>query len=598
MDVYEAYRIAVDSGDLNPLRAVFPNHWLITGVKPTFIKKELAFSDKFMEAYEMEEVDGWVAKAYSYTGKHSYEQLAVYVPVGAPLRLEYEDYKLKHAWLIEEGSGIDVVHNVAFIKSIPTTQSPINKGFVHGVVYGCKGVAEELKNVDTSNLIPELRFVVCYAVMTVASTMLENLETLRLLGFTVALHLPVAINKWDAVKKSASLAIGSGTVGYECYKILVMHDDYRLVDKLQGKDINRWGFMAYIKHPRMLVEVKGVEWKTEIFEHRVVVIPYVLFTYNDESLFNINSSVFVKLVRGELASMRVNYADIISGKYCTNDVMAVVVEDNKFVEIVCEIKSRSGSIIPSGCPCCGYMLDVFQDKLICTNPKCVEIIKNNINAWVTVYYPTIKEEVLRAFIKTYNISSIADIYTTFDKGVVTEEWFIGLFVSMKDSRVQGLSKFVSLMCPKVTEVEAERMASFAKMDMSILCTMSVAQLVEIVGMTNDKALDVYNWIERNRAGFKCTLEAFMGIKINSNKLFGKTFVISGLLYERDKLGMEVKIREAGGRVIDNGKNVDYIIAGQFADEGLLKRAQGAIFPPIVIRETSFQTFIKDSAMGA
>jgi NAD-dependent DNA ligase len=122
--------------------------------------------------------------------------------------------------------------------------------------------------------------------------------------------------------------------------------------------------------------------------------------------------------------------------------------------------------------------------------------------------------------------------------------------------------------------------------------------MEIVGMTSDKAIDVVEWIGRNRAWFKCTLEAFMGIKINNNKLFGKTFVISGLLYERDKLSMEAKIRDAGGRVIDNGKNVDYIIAGQFADEGLLRRAQDAYSPPVVIRETSFQDFIKDCATGA
>lgn len=147
-------------------------------------------------------------------------------------------------------------------------------------------------------------------------------------------------------------------------------------------------------------------------------------------------------------------------------------------------------------------------------------------------------------------------------------------------------------------MEAERMSNFVKMDVQALCAMSVVQLVEIVGMTSDKALDVVEWIERNKAWFKCTLEAFMGIKINNSKLFGKTFVISGLLYERDKLSMEAKIRDMGGRVIDHGKNVDYIIVGQFADEGLLKRAQTAHFPPIVIRETSFQDFIKNCATGA
>jgi hypothetical protein len=598
MDVYGAYKIAVDSGDLEQLKAAFSKHWLITGIKPTLIKKELAFSNEFPEAYEMEEVDDWVAKAYAFSGKHSYEQLAVYIPTGTTLRLEYEEYKMKHAWLVDGKFGVDVMHSVPFIRSIPSIQNPMKNGFVHGVIYGCADVATELKSTDTSKLVPDLKFVVCYLINSNINNMSVSLETFRLLGFTVASHVSIAINKWDAVKKSASLALGSGAINYECYKILVMHDDYRIVDKLQGKDINRWGFVAYIKHPSILMEVKGIEWRTKIFEHKVVIIPYVSFLYNNEVIFNIDNSVFVKSPKNELVDMQTNYADIISGKYCIGDIMSVLIEDNKYVGITCEVKSKSGSNIPSGCPSCGCMLDVFQDKLICTNPKCIEIIKNTMNIWVGAYGPTIAGDLLVAFIKTYNISSIADIYTTFDKGVVTEERFGGLFVSMKDSRMQGLSKFLALICAKITDVEAERMCNFAKMNVQNLCAMSIVQLVEIVGMASDKAFDVVEWIERNETWFKCTLDAFIGIKINNSKLFGKTFVISGLLYERDKLSMEAKIRGMGGRVVDNGKNVDYIIVGQFADEGLLKRAQTAHFPPIVIRETSFQDFIKDSTMSA
>lgn len=597
MDVYEAYKVAVDSGDLTHLKAVFPKHYLITGIRPALTRKSLEFANAFPEAYEMREVDSWVTTAYILSGKHSYEQLAVYVPTGTDLRLEYENYVIKHAWLMDGEYGIDVSHNIPFIRSIPHGQGPINKGFVHGVISGCDDAAEELKKVDTSEVIPGLKFIVCYAIMPNSSTMTVNLDTLKALGFTVAMRIPVAINKWDAVKKSASLAIGSGAPGYECFKLLVMHDDYRLVDKLQGRDTNRWGFVAYIKHPRVLMEVRSISWKPEIFENKVAIIPYAVLSYNDDRIFDFKIPNLSKAADG-LAEMRVSYADVMSGKYHVGDVLGVLIEDQKFVDILRELQGKAARITPSGCPSCGHMLDVYVDKLICTNPKCVELVKNNVSMWVNTYFPTMDPDLLGRFIKAYSITSIADIYTTIDSGVVTEEWFADLHTAVKSSRAQGLAKFLTLLCPKLTLVEADRTSSFVKMNVPRLCRITKEQMMNSTGMILDKAADITEWMSRNMTWFEYTLEAFVGHRVSGGKLFGKTFIISGLLYERDKLSMENRIRAAGGRVIDNGKHVDYIIAGQFADEALLKRAQSLHVPPTIIRETSFKEFIKDCAMGA
>lgn len=597
MNVYEAYEIAIESGDKEQLKAIFPKHWLITGIKPTLTKKELAFADKFPEAYEMKEVDEWVTNAYVLSGKHSYEQLAVYIPAGVQLRLEYENHTVKHAWLIENGIGTDVAHQIPFIESIPSEQNPMKSGFVHGVIYGCDDISAELQKIDTSVDIPKLKFVVCYLIDKSINSMLASLDTHTLLGFTVAMRVPVTVNKWDAVKKSASLAIGSGAAGYECYKILVMHDDYRLIDKLQGKDINRWGFIAHIKHPRILGEVKSVDWRTEIFEHKVVVIPHVVFSINNDSLFDVGVPGLKKSTDG-FAEMRVNYADIISGNYRIGDVVAFMTENQKFTYITLEMQGKSSGVTPSGCPKCGHMLDVWMDKVVCTNPKCVEIIRNNIGAWINAYCTFIDEDVLMAFIRTYGIVSVTDIYTTFDRRVISEEKFAWILKVVEHSRSCGLSKFISLICPKITDVEAERMVNFARLDVATLCDMSATQMENVTGMTSDKAADVFEWFVRNRTWFKHTLDAFAGDKILKSKLFGKTFIISGLLYERDKLNMETKIREFGGRVVDTNKGVDYVIAGQFADEKLLKRAKELHVPPVIISETSFQDFIKDCATSA
>lgn len=601
MGAYEAYRIAVDSGNIEALKTAFPKHWMVTGIKPTMTKRELAFSDVFPEAYEMREVDEWVSRAYILSGKHSYEQLVVYIPAGTPLRLEYENHELKHAWITNNGVGIDVAHNVPFIESIPHDQNPMKSGSVHGVLLEQDGVdiGAELQKVDTSEVIPKLNFMVCYIIDNSVNSMLASLETCKLIGFTVAVHVPATINKWDAVKKSASLAIGSGALGYECYKILMMHDDYRLIDKLQGKDINRWGFVAHIKHPRMLGEIKQIDWRTEVFENKIVVIPHILFSYNNELLFNIGVPDLTKSTDG-IAELRATYADIISGKYRIGDVVAFIVEDQKFVSVVLEVRGKSASVTPSGCPKCGYMLDVWVDKVICTNPKCVELIRNNIQTWVSAYGPMIDERVLLSFITAFSVLSIADIYTTFDKGDVADEWYPRLHEAVNDSRDQGMGKFLTIICQKITDVEGLRIDSFAHGRTQDICGVRISQLVDVTGMTVDKAEEVVEWIERNRVWFKHTLDAFVGDEIRKNKLFGKTFIISGLLYERDKLSMEGKIREVGGRVIDTskGKGVDYIIAGRFADEKMINRAKELHVPPIVIHETSFQDFIKDCAKSA
>lgn len=225
------------------------------------------------------------------------------------------------------------------------------------------------------------------------------------------------------------------------------------------------------------------------------------------------------------------------------------------------------------------------------NCKYPEIVMGNINDWVDVYAHNVKDDIMYQFLRNYSITSVADIYTTFDLGKISEVWNVWVLYSIEQSRQDGIAIFFTAICKKVNKEESEKMFEFIKDRPTKVVELAYDFFIKNMGWELVRAIDMSEWLSMNYWWVHNALVAFLDDKTLKRPLTGKLFFITGLLYERDKVNMETKIKALGGRVAEAGK-MDYVVVGQFADAVMIQRLTEANGAPKVIRDVEFEVFIK------
>jgi DNA ligase (NAD+) len=245
--------------------------------------------------------------------------------------------------------------------------------------------------------------------------------------------------------------------------------------------------------------------------------------------------------------------------------------------------------MPSTCPVCSGPVERQKGsrEYRCTNKlSCPAQLIGSITHYASKKAMNIEglgDRTVECLVNNNLLFNITDIYRLFDKrqelsklegfGTKTIE---NLFGAIQKTRSCSFSKFLySLGIPNVGENTSKILASrFA--DLNDLKAASLDELKQIPDIGPICAKSIIGFMSSK--GFEVARQLYFSelnieknIKIITNKLQGKTFVITGSFAQVDREKLKLEIEKNGGKVSGTvNKNTDYLVAGENAGSKLNK----------------------------
>lgn len=249
-------------------------------------------------------------------------------------------------------------------------------------------------------------------------------------------------------------------------------------------------------------------------------------------------------------------------------------------------------IMPSQCPVCGQPVvrESGEAVIRCVNSSCAAILKGGIEHWVSRDALDIKgmgEKLVHQLVDKGLVHSVADLYDlTGDKLSQLERMGDKLAQKLVEaiakSKEQPWSRVLyGLGIRHVGSVNAQLLTEkFTSVEQ--LGTAKQSDIAGVYGIGTEIAQSVYQWfgISANQALISRLQTVGLQLAIssespstepNSQKLAGKTFVITGTLPTLKRDQAKALIQQAGGKVTDTvSKKTDFVVVGEEAGSKLEK----------------------------
>jgi DNA ligase (NAD+) len=249
-------------------------------------------------------------------------------------------------------------------------------------------------------------------------------------------------------------------------------------------------------------------------------------------------------------------------------------------------------IMPSQCPVCGQPVVRESGEVVirCVNSSCAAILKGGIEHWVSRDALDIKgmgEKLVHQLVDKGLVHSVADLYDlTGDKLSQLERMGDKLAQKLVEaiakSKEQPWSRVLyGLGIRHVGSVNAQLLTEkFTSVEQ--LGTAKQSDIAGVYGIGTEIAQSVYQWfgISANQALISRLQTVGLQLAIssespstepNSQKLAGKTFVITGTLPTLKRDQAKALIQQAGGKVTDTvSKKTDFVVVGEEAGSKLEK----------------------------
>lgn len=247
--------------------------------------------------------------------------------------------------------------------------------------------------------------------------------------------------------------------------------------------------------------------------------------------------------------------------------------------------------MPEKCPVCGGSVEkreigevdkkktsVHSTAYFCSNPKCPAKNRRGMQHFVNAFgIMAVGPKILDRFKEDGLISDAADLFTLTKEDVSGLERFgeksaENIIASIKEHSKVSLPKFIyGLGILHVGEQTSEDIAShFGSLNKLMSASLSEINRLENIGPVIAKSVYDYFQTKENVRFVEKLLKN--GVKITaapkpvSDKLSGKTFVITGSLDSMSREDAKKKIKELGGKVSESvSKLTTYLVAG--ADPG-------------------------------
>ncbi len=259
-----------------------------------------------------------------------------------------------------------------------------------------------------------------------------------------------------------------------------------------------------------------------------------------------------------------------------------------------EKKERDGTetvyTMPSVCPSCGERVirDAFEAVVRCTNNNCPAQIVRTISYFASrpaMNIDGLGEAIVSLLIDNGLLKNVADIYYLKAEDVAClermgEKSASNLIASINESKTRGADRLLTAFGIRQVGEKAAKNIINAYPDIDMLFDLSFDQLSEIddIGtVTAQSIVDFFShsdtrvMVDRLKAAGVITVKT---TDRKSDKLLGKTFVLTGTLPTMSRSEASALIESNGGKTASSvSKKTDYVVAGAEAGSKLTKAEQ-------------------------
>lgn len=259
-----------------------------------------------------------------------------------------------------------------------------------------------------------------------------------------------------------------------------------------------------------------------------------------------------------------------------------------------EKKERDGTetvyTMPSVCPSCGERVVRDTDEAVvrCTNNNCPAQIVRTISYFASrpaMNIDGLGEAIVSLLIDNGLLKNVADIYYLKAEDVAClermgEKSASNLIASINESKTRGADRLLTAFGIRQVGEKAAKNIINAYPDIDMLFDLSVDQLSEIddIGtVTAQSIVDFFSlsdtrvMVDRLKAAGVITVKT---TDRKSDKLLGKTFVLTGTLPTMSRSEASALIESNGGKTASSvSKKTDYVVVGAEAGSKLTKAEQ-------------------------
>jgi DNA ligase (NAD+) len=404
-------------------------------------------------------------------------------------------------------------------------------------------------------------------------TQWDTLEYLQSLGFPITNFARRFDNILSAVEYTEKWEKRRDELPYEADGMVIKIDDLRLSSDLGvvGKDPR--GAIAYKFPPRevstTLIEICVNVGRTGVLTPQAILAPVEIggVVVERATLHNFDF----------IAEKDIRPGDQVMVKRA-GEVIPYVIGPIKGLRSK-EIKKY---IPPKTCPTCHQPVEHLQGEVAwyCVNSGCPAQLVRNVEHYVSKGAMDITGlgiRIVEQLVQTGLVKDVADLYSLDKNSLLKLDGFAekkasNLLNSISESRQRSLSHLITALgirgVGEVSAVELSR--NFRSIEK--LSAASIYDLQNIAGIGPNIATAIVDWFnqDHNRIVLKKLQSAGMwpiedqkAITRQSNRLNGKTFVVTGTLAGFTRESVKETIEQNGGKVTDSvSKNTDYVLAGE------------------------------------
>ncbi len=262
---------------------------------------------------------------------------------------------------------------------------------------------------------------------------------------------------------------------------------------------------------------------------------------------------------------------------------------------------------PSTCPACGAPLEAREGEvnLYCTNKDCSQQATAKIEYWVSkeaMDIDKIGPSIIQQLYDKKFISNAVDLYRLTMQDFmqldgIKEKSAYNMYSSVQESKTRPINRLLTALSVRHIGKETADLITQKFGSLDELLNASVEDLTSIDGVGDKMAESVYEFFH-NENSLKLINE-LKDLGINpiskeqptSNKLGGKTFVLTGTLQNMTRDEASEIIKQNGGKTSSSvSKKTDFVLAGENAGSKLDKAQDLGV---IILTEEEFLDMIKE-----
>jgi DNA ligase (NAD+) len=265
-------------------------------------------------------------------------------------------------------------------------------------------------------------------------------------------------------------------------------------------------------------------------------------------------------------------------------------------EIIPQVVEVKGNLRPAGtvpfkipkkCPNCGS--PVIRDEngvyIRCVNPNCLGQLKERLKYFAgrgQMDIENLGDALIEQLVETGLVKNFADLYKLQKADLIglermAEKSATNVIEAIEASKTQPLWRLIAALGIRhIGGQSAQILAEhFGSLDAVLTADEELLEAIDQIGPTMAESVYEYFRNEKNRAVIDELLAA--GVKPKqpktkrTDKLAGKTVVVTGTLENFSRQQAEYAIRQAGGKTSSSvGKKTDFVLAGENAGSKLDK----------------------------